>query len=53
MDAKKRKKLEEQLRQLFAQADQSTDPKRPITESKPSVIRVIRRRKGVPDMQIA
>jgi hypothetical protein len=53
MDEKKRKKLEEQLRQLFAQADLSADPKRPVTESRPSGVRVIRRRKGAPDMQIA
>ena len=52
MDEKKRKQIEAKLFQLFTQ----TDPQRK-TESNarktPTVVKVIRRRKGKPDLQVA
>lgn len=52
MDEAKKKQLEAKLRQLFLNASQTKEEDRP-TPSKPRVIRVIRRRKGQPDTQIA
>jgi hypothetical protein len=44
--------LEAKLRQMFLIASQTPEENRP-TPCKPRGIRVIRRRKGEPDMQIA
>jgi hypothetical protein len=52
MDEYKKKQLEAKLRQMFLNASQTPEENRP-TPCKPSGIRVIRRRKGEPDMQIA
>ena len=52
MDENKRKKIEAKLFQLFSQ----TDPKETtgaLTKSTPTVVKVIRRRKGKPDLQVA
>jgi hypothetical protein len=53
MEEAKRKRLEEKLRQMFMDADQSEDKSRLPTEIKTSGPRVIRRRKGTPDMQVS
>ena len=53
MDAEKKRKLDAQLRQLMMKADLSEENPTPVAEKKPVVVRVIRRRKGVPDRQIA
>ena len=52
MDEKKRKKIDEQLRQLIALTIQSKNEVHPA-KSRLGNVRVIRRRKGQPDMQIA
>jgi hypothetical protein len=52
MDEAKKKQLEAKLRQMFLNASQPQEEDRP-TSNKPRNIRVIRRRKGEPDMQIA
>jgi hypothetical protein len=52
MDEAKKKQLEAKLRQMFLNATQPQEEDRP-TPCKPRNIRVIRRRKGEPDMQIA
>jgi hypothetical protein len=52
MDEAKKKQLEAKLRQMFLNASQPEEETRP-TPCKPSGIRVIRRRKGEPDTQIA
>ena len=52
MDEAKKKQLEAKLRQLFLQAGKPQEEDRP-TSCKPRGIRVIRRRKGEPDTQIA
>ena len=52
MDESKKKQLEAKLRQMFLIASQTPEESRP-TPCKPRGIRVIRRRKGEPDMQIA
>ena len=52
MDEAKKKQLEAKLRQMFLNASQTKEEDRP-TPSTPRVIRVIRRRKGQPDTQIA
>lgn len=52
MEEEKRKKIEAKLRHMLMLADQSREENRPAAESKPPGIRVIRRRKGEPDMQI-
>ncbi len=52
MDEAKKKQLEAKLRQMFLKASQPEDEGRP-TPCKPRGIRVIRRRKGEPDTQIA
>ena len=52
MDENKRKKIEAKLFQLFSQTEPS-----PTTgahaNTKPAVIKVIRRRKGKPDLKVA
>jgi len=52
MKAEQKKKLEEQLRKLMAQAEEPQDQKQPIP-TKLGTARVIRRRRGEPDMLIA
>jgi hypothetical protein len=52
MEAEQKKKLEEQLRKLMAQADQPHEEKQPAPK-KTGQVRVIRRRRGQPDMLIA
>jgi hypothetical protein len=52
MDEAKKKQLEAKLRQMFLNASQPQEEDRP-TPKQPRNIRVIRRRKGEPDMQIA
>ena len=52
MEEEKRKKIEEQLRQMIALTNQSQTVNRP-GKSRPGGVRVIRRRKGQPDMHIA
>lgn len=52
MDEKKRKEIEAKLLQLFTQTDPG--PKRDNrNRSNPPVVKVIRRRKGKPDMKVA
>ncbi len=53
MDEAKKKLLEAKLRQMFLNASQTREDDRPAPTRKPRVIRVIRRRKGQPDTQIA
>lgn len=52
MDENKRKKIEAKLFQLFMQTDrnQTADSH---SKSTPTVVKVIRRRKGKPDLQVA
>ena len=52
MNAEQKKKLDEQLRKLMAQAEEPQEEKQPA-RTKPGSIRVIRRRRGEPDMLIA
>lgn len=52
MDEAKKKQLEAKLRQMFLSASQAQKDERP-TLCKLRGTRVIRRRKGEPDMQIA
>jgi len=52
MEEEKKRKIEDQLRLLVAEADLKRDGKRPI-EKTGSSIKVIRRRKGQPDLLIA
>jgi hypothetical protein len=52
MKAEQRKKLEEQLRKLMAQAKAPQEEK-PSRQTIPGTVRVIRRRRGQPDMLIA
>lgn len=53
MDEDKKRKLEAQLRQLMMQAEETESDAPPVSEKRPVVVRVIRRRKGMPDRQIA
>ncbi len=52
MKAEQKKKLEEQLRKLMAQAQEPSEEKQPV-QTRPGTVRVIRRRRGQPDMLIA
>ncbi len=52
MEQDKRKKIEEKLRQMLAIENQSKDEKG-LATIRHRGVRVIRRRKGAPDMQIA
>ena len=53
MEAEKKKRIEAQLRMLLQKAKQTQKEERPA-ESRPATgTRVIRRRKGQPDTQIA
>jgi hypothetical protein len=52
MDENKRKKIEAKLLQLFTQTDQKTHSGAKA-KTTPSVVKVIRRRKGKRDLQVA
>ena len=52
MDENKRKKIEAKLLQLFTRTDQTKDAGS-HTKTGPTVVKVIRRRKGKPDLQVA
>jgi hypothetical protein len=52
MDENKRKKIEAKLLQLFTQTE-STENSRTYGKSTPTVVKVIRRRKGKPDLQVS
>ena len=52
MDENKRKKIEAKLFQLFTQTDPNTKAGS-HTKTTPTIIKVIRRRKGKPDLQVA
>ena len=52
MNTEQKKKLEEQLRKLMAETEQPAEEKQPA-QTKPGKIRVIRRRRGQPDLLIA
>ncbi len=52
MDENKRKQIEAKLFQLFTQTDPNRDSGSP-TSTTPTVVKVIRRRKGKPDLQVA
>ena len=52
MEESKRKKIEARLFQLFAQNDQNKKKNQP-TKNIPSDVKVIRRRKGKPDLHIS
>jgi hypothetical protein len=52
MDENKKKKLEERLREMIISEDQKLNEK-PRPKSKTSGAKVIRRRKGSPDLQIS
>lgn len=52
MKESKRIEIEKKLRELFRQAERG-DKATAVSEAKPSGVRVIRRRKGAPDLRIA
>ena len=52
MDENKRKQIEAKLLQLFNQKDRQPNSGTP-TQNGPTVVKVIRRRKGKPDLQVA
>jgi hypothetical protein len=52
MEKMKVKEIEKKLRRLLL-AEKRRDENRPASESKPPERRVIRRRKGIPDLDIA
>lgn len=52
MDENKRKKIEAKLFQLFTQTDPNTKAGS-LTKTLPTIVKVIRRRKGKPDLQVA
>jgi hypothetical protein len=52
MDENKRKKIEAKLLQLFTQTDHK-DNSGTYAKTTPTVVTVIRRRKGKPDLQVA
>ena len=52
MDENKRKQIEAKLLQLFNQKDSRGNTGSP-TQTRPPVVKVIRRRKGKPDLQVA
>jgi hypothetical protein len=53
MEEAKRKEIEAKLHKLFAEADQSKNQKSASPKNTPSGARVIRRRKGKPDLKVA
>jgi hypothetical protein len=52
MNENKRKKIEAKLFQLFTRTDPNSDTAS-HTKTTPTVVKVIRRRKGKPDFQVA
>ena len=52
MNENKRKKIEARLLQLFSQTDGQRNVDSPAPK-RPTVVKVIRRRKGKPDLQVA
>ncbi|BBO67632.1 hypothetical protein DSCA_15620 [Desulfosarcina alkanivorans] len=52
MDENKKKQIEAKLFQLFTQTDKRHDAGSHI-QTTPTVVKVIRRRKGKPDLQVA
>ena len=52
MEAEQKKKIEEQLRKLIAQAEELPEEKQ-TPRKNPGNVRVIRRRHGEPDLLIA
>ena len=52
MDENKRKKIEAKLLQLFTQTDHQENSGT-YAKTTPTVVKVIRRRKGKPDLQVA
>ena len=52
MNENKRKQIEAKLLQLFSQKE-NPQQSRPSTQNRPIVVKVIRRRKGKPDLQVA
>jgi hypothetical protein len=52
MEAEKKKRLEDQLRQMLAKATNRSQENTPSVTAKPRSTRVIRRRKGQPDIKI-
>jgi hypothetical protein len=52
MNENKRKQIEAKLLQLFTQTGESPSADAPV-KRKPHVVKVIRRRKGKPDLQVA
>jgi hypothetical protein len=52
MDANKRKQIEAKLLQLFTQTD-TNQQNNSSTKTTAPVVKVIRRRKGKPDLQVA
>ena len=52
MNENKRKQIEAKLLQLFNQTDNKQNSGTP-TQTRPAVVKVIRRRKGKPDLQVA
>ena len=53
MEPQKKEMLERKLRELMRQASQSPDAAKTLLKPKPTVTRVIRRRKGTTDRTIA
>jgi hypothetical protein len=53
MDESKRKEIEAKLQQLFAESDRENLRSERIIHSTGRTVRVIRRRKGRPDLQLA
>lgn len=52
MDESKRKKIEAQLRQMFVNEDQLQNKNHYPAEARTNGVKVIRRRKGLPDREI-
>ena len=52
MDENKRKQIEAKLLQLFSQTDSQPNA-HTSTQKRPAIVKVIRRRKGKPDLQVA
>ena len=52
MDENKRKQIEAKLLQLFNQTDSQPNGNAPAPK-RPAIVKVIRRRKGKPDLQVA
>lgn len=53
MDAATKKRIEEQLRQLVRQAESGREDNDAPASGRPTVVQVIRRRKGTADRKVA